>query len=257
MASNCRFGFQFSVFFVFALSMAIAASARAEKVVMIGDSITCGPFGERMLKNLERGGKNQVTQYCMIGSAPNHWIKGIRSGKSASLVCQTRSSAAPALKPCASVSPKFEQLLSANPGSRVVIALGTNSSVGPHADPFYSQMSEMVQRSNRKCDWILPPHMNAAQSKGWAPGHVAKMESNLKTLIPEITARVSNGKTSSCKAISSFAATAAGTPGRGTTDGVHRTKDAGYYWADEISEKLLSDSAAPARSEPTRSKTSK
>lgn len=229
-------------------------AARSENIVMVGDSITCGPFGERMLKNLENGGKNKVTQYCMIGSAPNHWIKGTQSGsKKNPQACQTRSSASPAIKPCRTATPKFENIVAQNPGARFVIALGTNSSVGPHADSFYSQMASLVKTAKSSCNWILPPHMNPSQSKGWAPGHVAKMEANLKTLIPEITAAVDNGKSTACATVSSFPATAGGTPGRGTTDGVHRTKTAGYYWADEIKDKLVGNSEAPAASRPSNS----
>lgn len=228
------------------LFMSLSTSAFGASVVMIGDSITCGPFGDRMLKNLEQGGKNSVTVYCMVGSAPSHWL----NGKRASGGCQIRTSKAPKITACSTPAPTFDSILKKHPQSHLVIALGTNSTVGSTIDGSYRKMAAATKAAGRSCDWILPPHMNPTQSRGWAPGHVKKMEANLPGIIRQIDSAVSTQPQTSCSPIDSRAATASGTPGIGTTDGVHRTKAAGNYWADEINGKLLR--ALPGNEAPAR-----
>lgn len=211
------------------------SEAQAVKIVMIGDSITCGPFGEKVFKNLELGGKNSVVQYCMIGSAPNHWIQGRRAVSA----CQSRISPSAKLVPCPNTAPTLDAILKRDPKAHVIVALGTNSMVGPQIDGNYKAMAEKIAKGQHTCEWILPPNMNPSQSKGWKPGHVRDMQGRLGSIIGQIKAAVNNSKTTRCLTIDSRAATAVGTKGSQTTDGVHRTKDAGYDWADAINSELL------------------
>jgi hypothetical protein len=223
--------------------------ARAEKVVMIGDSITCGPFGERMLTNLGRGGKNDVTVYCMEGSSAEHWL----NGKTGSSACKTISSKNTSWSACRSKAPLLSKIVSENPGARFVIALGTNATVSTvqnkcqakqEAANVEAKFAKFAQTLGRaKCDWVLPPHMNPSQTKGWPPCHVARMEKNLSSISGQIKTAVSSSDKhgTHCNTISSLDATASGTKGHQTRDGVHRTKEAGFYWADEIKGQLLND----------------
>ncbi len=139
-----------------------AGIARAENILMIGDSLSCGPFGKHVVENLSRQG-NQVTLYCAISSAPVNWLKGKNpSGQ----ICQTMTSAHLILSPCEGngQTPQLASLLAKFKNSRVIISLGTNSLLSPHTDHSYRLMAQTLKDSGAGCEWIGPPHLHPSQA---------------------------------------------------------------------------------------------
>ena len=68
----------------------------ADKILIIGDSLTCGPFGKNLLKNLSQE-KNSVTLYCAVSSTPHNWLMGQTP---AGQKCQTMTTKKQSLQPC-------------------------------------------------------------------------------------------------------------------------------------------------------------
>ena len=203
-----------------------------------------------MVKGLTQAG-HSVTLYCSVSSAPSDWlighnpIKGRRSS-GRTWPCESRRSRPPngvtVTASCDGTTqvPKFDEILRRNPGSRVIIALGTNSLPGA-ADPSYRQMMEKVVDSKRKCDWIGPPHLqprldcrelknknDALCSRELALG---KFYESLIDIVGE-----------RCGVVDSREATSAGTPGNQTVDGIHATPAAAAYRFQKTKGKILSGS---------------
>lgn len=222
---------------LFTILLVVASvGAEAGEILLIGDSLTCGPFGKYLLQNLSARG-NQVTLFCAVSSAPSNWLAGKNpSGQK----CQTMSTRAPALVPCDGTGkiPRLSDILAAHKGSRILVALGTNSLLQPKADASYKRMAELVATNSSSCDWIGPPHLNPSQSKGFPPGRIAKEEKNLAPFYESLAGAVEKP----CHLIDSRNATVAGGPGNQTVDGVHRTESAGKYWADALTNQLLKPS---------------
>lgn len=212
------------------------STAHARSILLVGDSLTCGSFGQHLLKELSQQG-NDVTVYCAVSSAPTHWLKGLSpSGQK----CQSMTSSKPILQSCDGTGkiPTFETLLKRHPSQEVIVALGTNSLAAPKADATYAQMAKMIKSSGRTCTWIAPPHMNIAESKGFPSGRIAALEKNLNSFYDSLAATVDTR----CQLIDSRDATATGTPGNKTIDGVHRSNNAGKHWAQQIAPRLSGQS---------------
>lgn len=216
------------LYLFFSVLTSIFAGANTQPLLIIGDSLTCGPFGKQLFEQMNTGGRS-VTLYCAVSSAPSHWVKG-KTPKGQK--CQTRSTAKPDLSPCepSGQVPKLDSLLSRHPGAEVIVALGTNSLLDKKADANYKLMSDAVAAQGRGCKWIGPPHLNPSQSRGFPAGRLSSMEGNLSGFYESLQTSVG----SSCELIDSRAATQSGTPGHQTTDGVHRTEDAGIAWAQSL-----------------------
>jgi hypothetical protein len=98
-------------------------------------------------------------------------------------------------------------------------------------------MARAAKANGNTCDWIGPPHLNPGQSKGFPPERIAKEEKNLNSFYDSMATSVDQ----SCNVVESREATAPGTPGYETVDGVHRTDSAGKYWSAAIVGQLLGD----------------
>ncbi len=211
-------------------SLLFGCSAVAANIVVIGDSLSCGSFGQTLYANLAK--KNTVTLYCAVSSAPSHWLSGTNPTHQ---ICQWISPANPALAPCGGDGKMLtlSSILSVNSDARVIIALGTNSLMSPQVTADYKTMADLV-RAHGTCDWIGPPHLRADQSVGFPVGRVATEEANLAGFYDSLLSAVGTD----CSFIDSRASTAPGTVGNETVDGVHRTADAGAYWANQIDGQL-------------------
>lgn len=204
----------------------------ASTYVVIGDSHSCGTFGSQLLANRfgRPGNPNSVTLYCAVSSAPTHWLNG-KAPKD--IVCKTATSAAPGLKDCSTpggAMPTAAQIIAQHPGAEIIIALGTNSLMSSVVPASYKQLADLVKQNHHSCFWIAPPHLNPAQSKGFPAGRLEILENNLNTFYVDLYTEVR----ASCGLIDSRPATREGAVGFQTTDGVHRTPQAGVYWANEI-----------------------
>lgn len=214
--------------------MFFALSAHADNLLVIGDSHSCGAFGYRLFSNLVQRG-HSVTVYCMESSAPKHWINGERPG---SKICQEMNQTR--FTPCDGTGepPNLGTLLDRHPGAKVIIALGTNSLSGTSAGVYYEEMVSTIRESGRACDWIGPPNLQPAGRKK----AIQTMQSNL----PAFYTSLHDVTVPTCNLIDSRGATAPGTEGNATSDGIHRTAAAGTYWADLITTQLsLSDVSTP------------
>lgn len=200
------------------------------QVVLIGDSLTCGPMGERLFEHLQKK-YDQVTLFCAVSSAPSHWIQGKNPPKQ---VCMTRSQDDSRNEKCHPEGqvPKLEKILRANPYADIVVALGTNSLMDKTVNSFYVEMIKAIE--SRKCSWIAPPHLNPHQARGFPITRLQLMEKNLGPFYHSLSGALDQR----CKLIDSRPFTVEGSAGFQTTDGVHRTQGAGRFWADEMSDQL-------------------
>jgi len=209
-------------------SMAFTLGAIAKEIVVVGDSLSCGSFGKHLVLNLVNKG-HEVIVYCAVSSAATHWLSGStpRGQK-----CEMILSSTGSRRPCGGTGriPKLASLLQKHRSARFVIALGTNSLMSPAADRSYRKIATMITSSGNACDWIGPPHLNPTQSRGFSPSRIIALERNLGGFYRSLASQLSGA----CHLIDSREATASGTPGNQTIDGVHRNEIGGKYWAGLI-----------------------
>lgn len=206
-------------FFAFFLIVTISLPAFAEKIVVIGDSLTCGPFGDALFTDLEAQ-RHQVTLYCAVSSAPSHWLEG-KTPKGQR--CEMRTPGSTKKVPCPPNGkvPTASSLLAGTPADRVIVALGTNSLYGSSAPRDYAELAKLAA-TGRRCTWVGPPQLKHDFQK------------NLNSFYDSLGTRVG----SACDLVDSRDATAPGTPGFATTDGIHRTNAAGRAWYDALRSQL-------------------
>lgn len=211
-------------------STSVTFAAARRGVLVIGDSHSCEAqyrgnvgFGATLARNLASGGV-PVSLYCMNSSRPDHWINGQSTGAS----CFKMSSPNYRMSPCGGV-PTFSSLLNNFTGSRVVVALGTNSLQTGVLDNNYKKMAQMIRAKNLECEWVGPPHMDPR--KGAKP---RGMESHLNSVYSALVTSVSN----ECSVIDSRNATRSGSNAFETQGddppGVHRTAKAAANWANAL-----------------------
>lgn len=214
-----------TAFFFFLI---LGIQAIASDVLIIGDSHTCGSFGKYLFEKYSQP-EAKVTLYCAVSSAAQNWLEAKNpTGQQ----CQTKSTDHPQLQPCDPEGhiPKLASILSAHNTAKLIIALGTNSLLSPMADASYSKLAAAAAKSNT-CEWIGPPHLNPAQSKGFPKGRIATLEKNLDSFYKSLAALQKN-----CILIDSRPATAEGTEGFETIDGVHRADAAADHWVKNLND---------------------
>jgi lysophospholipase L1-like esterase len=218
---------------IFALTLGTSLLAHAETILIVGDSISCGPYGANLIQGLTRQG-HQVTMYCSVSSSPKDWLAGKNVSKRPSkndplpyFKCSKRTSASVGLAKCdgSDRMPTFEQILARNPSDRVMVALGTNSLPAARhtpgvADATYTRMLSMIAGAGRDCTWIGPPHLQPAKVPS-NTGILAREEA-LDSFYTSLKTRTADGK---CALVDSRPATASGR-GNQTGDGIHPTADA-------------------------------
>jgi hypothetical protein len=212
-------------FLILLSGLLLSSFALSANYLVIGDSHSCGAFGSKLADLLAQP-NHQVTLYCAVSSAPTHWVRGSNpSGQK----CKTYSNRQPQFTDCASNGkvPTLSSLLQAHPNANVIVALGTNSLLTNAADASYKQLSALL--NGRSCVWVGPPHLNPAQSKGFPAGRVQSLENNLPAFYNSLKNSVG-----SCHLVDSRPFTRTGSVGHSTTDGVHRSREAGIYWALQV-----------------------
>jgi hypothetical protein len=226
-------------------SLALMASqAHAEKIVIVGDSITCGPFGDEMVKNMTSLG-HTVTAFCSVSSAPKDWIAGRnvprkfdkkhpsqplyyeceskRSGRSPGTVDKGQCFGSDRIPP-------FDRILGLKP-DRMFVAMGTNSLPdGP--DRNYDLMVQKINEMGIDCDWIGPPHLQPLKPKSpLAQRNLRSKEESLAHFYSSLNSKFTSLHKShvSCDLQDSQEATKPGTPGNETKEGLHATKTAAAF----------------------------
>jgi hypothetical protein len=140
--------------------------------------------------------------------------------------------------------PPFSKILADHKGAHFIVAMGTNSLGSPQVDANYKTMINMIKGNGSACEWIGPPHLHPSQHKGFTQGRLESMDKNVNSFYTSLE----NATEGKCSLIDSRDATAAGTTGNDTVDGVHRSDSAGRYWVEQISSSLQTSSVTSPKS---------
>ena len=195
-----------------AISVMMSANAWAA-ATLIGDSHSCGDFGARLEQRLSEG-FGGAEKFCSSGSAPIHWVTGrdpLKRDKSI---------------------PTVVQILQHTQSNTIVVALGTNSLPDGFTDRNYALMARAIVASGKRCIWVGPPHTSRASLEP----HLAHFYETLRASVGQ-----------QCTIVDSRDATAVGTAGNATVDGIHRTPSAGRAWADAVADKITTPGSRETR----------
>ena len=144
------------------------------RVLMIGDSLSAGPFGEAVQQHLARRyGPQNVAAYASCGSSPEHWLA---SEPGFYTKCGYRESTPDRLPifrdfvngkpPRPTLTPKLEPIVRRHQPTVVIVQLGTNwmdrdlsdAQINSFADRF---IAAARGSSVRQIIWITPPDSSA------------------------------------------------------------------------------------------------
>lgn len=214
---------------------------RSAKVLMIGDSLTCGPFGDQveswLLQNL---GPSRVAVYGSCGSSPESWLAaekdfispcGYRETTTQSHITEKTSRGR---RPAPVRTPKIENLLAKHRPQIVIVQLGTN-----HYDTLLKEGRESVPKlarvyenfanaltprggSVRMVVWVTPP--DSSKFPKW-------VEDEVDNLIITTNRRHSFGSIVS-RGFTRY------TPGVTGSDGVHYNDAGAAPWAAQVIRRL-------------------
>lgn len=208
----------------------ISFNALATEVLFVGDSLTCGAFGQgltRLIAQEKEFPSREITTYCAVSSRPEHWIDGkIPAGQT----CQTMSTSQLVFRNCGANGrmPTFAELLNVNRPMIVIIALGTNSLESSHPSIGYSKMIGLIPNGT-KLIWIGPPHLRPEQARGFSTARLKALEANLEGFYTNLKNILKDAPL-----LDSRPFTIRGTSGGETVDGVHRGTLAGHAWANSM-----------------------
>ncbi len=153
-----------------------AAFGEPLRVLMIGDSMTVGGFGEGMQEYLsKRFGRNRIAVYGSCGSSPESWLRsepefvtrcGYREYTPRTEVSYDFESGR---HPQPALTPKIEDLMTIFNPKTVIVQLGTNwmDAMPAHVNGDKSTYSQMLDRviaaihcqpgAGRQIIWVTPP----------------------------------------------------------------------------------------------------
>jgi hypothetical protein len=156
--------------------LAAPGNQKALPILMIGDSLTVGGFGEAVEGYLlHRFGSKNVAIFACCGSSPEHWV---RSGPDYITKCGYREQTPRSTilydfergrRPKRVRTPKLEDLVAKFRPRTVIVQLGTNWMDGMHSNPARDESTygEILDRfvaaihsepnTVRKIIWITPP----------------------------------------------------------------------------------------------------
>ncbi|MEQ1858412.1 MAG: hypothetical protein ABMA13_00590 [Chthoniobacteraceae bacterium] len=158
--------------FLLLLTAPAASAAKAPQILMIGDSLSVGPFGATLQEKLiDRFGGANVSIYASCGSSPEHWLLtepvfvtrcGYREKTAKTSFVREYENGR---RPMATGTPKVERLIGKHGAQIVIVQLGTN-----WMDDFAPRITEEEVKKKaailarmggalrgRKVFWILPP----------------------------------------------------------------------------------------------------
>jgi hypothetical protein len=218
-----------------------ATGTGAIRVLMIGDSLTVGGFGEAMQDYfLKRFGRNNVAVYAACGSSPEQWL---RSGPEFLTKCGYREQTphttilydfVNGIPPQPAVTPKLEDLIGSLRPTTLIVQLGTNwmdgmlgHSVGD--DSNYSQILDRFvaavhdgPNTVRQIIWITPPDSSRYSNE---------VKRSVRDLIKCAAQKYS------FQMIDSGSMTHY-VPGRSGGDGVHYNSEEAKQWASLVTREL-------------------
>jgi hypothetical protein len=207
------------------------------RVLMIGDSMTVGDFGESLEEFLLRRTYGRAALYASCGSSPESWLAGepefiTKCGYRAYSPLKKKdfTDFTDGHKPNPRVTPKLENLLAYHTPSIVIVQLGTNWMDGLESksfaaeEPKYRAILEKfaapltAARSVKQVIWITPP-----DSSRYSP----KTERNVEELIRAAAQRHHYLLVDS-KRMTGYV------PGHTGGDGVHYRKEDACAWAKKV-----------------------
>jgi hypothetical protein len=214
---------------------------KSVRVLMVGDSLTVGGFGQAMQDYLvRRFGSNHVAIYASCGSSPEQWL---RSGPNYTTKCGYREKTPQSAifydfqngrRPRPVLTPKLEDLVERFHPKIIIVQLGTNWMDGMSSKTSSAHLNygEILDRfvaaihhqpnTVHKVIWITPPD-SSRYSKA--------VQTRVKDLI--ITAAVRH----SFETIDSSKMTHY-VRGKSGGDGVHYNNPAAEEWAKQVMKKL-------------------
>jgi len=187
-------------------------------VLMIGDSLTCMAYGDRMESKLKQiYGEVHVLAAC--GSSPETWMSGMRSYHSR---CGTKN-----LEPWGGTTPKMADLLDIWHPDIIIISLGTNhfdavkesgSKIIPHLGYLYSKFITEASSKSAKIIWVGPPDSS-------------KFRGKVQESVCEEIQTICKAKGVQYIPSSTFTSYSG-------SDGVHYTTKGAVAWADKVIERI-------------------
>jgi hypothetical protein len=216
-------------------------SVSGSRVLMVGDSMTVGGFGEAMQDYLvRRFGSGNVALYASCGSSPEHWL---RSGPNFVTKCGYREQTPRSSivrdfqngkQPEPALTPKLEDLVAAFHPTTVIVQLGTNwmDGMAPESATGQSTYSKILDR------FVVAVHSapNTVQKIIWITPPDASLYSR------EVKASVTNlikaaGQRDVFATIDSNSMTHY-IPGKSGGDGVHYNSEEAKQWAGRVVREL-------------------
>jgi hypothetical protein len=210
------------------------------RVLMVGDSMTVGGFGEAMQAYfMKRFGVNKFAVYASCGSSPEHWMRsgpefitkcGYREQTpSSSILYDLQNGTQPEVAP----TPKLEDLVSMFHPATIIVQLGTNwmdemaVSSGTSQSAYSKILDDFVAAVNSEepiggIIWITPPDSSHYSSE---------IQRITRDLIKSAARR------NSFTIIDSSQMTHY-VPGRSGSEGVHYNTEEAKEWANRVAAEL-------------------
>jgi hypothetical protein len=212
---------------------------RSSRVLMVGDSLTVGPFGDHMQNWLQTNlGPQRVFIYGSCGSSPEHWLTATEPFISP---CGYRETTPQTkrlekhhngIKPARVATPKIEQLIATHRPQIVIIQLGTNHfdtlakegrEAIPKLEAIYDEFSRALRRPGSKVRmviWITPP--DSTKFPDW-------VEQEVNRIIAANNSKHGYG---------TFFSQTRYIPGETGSDGVHYNEKGAEIWSTPIIQKI-------------------
>ncbi len=210
------------VFLILISVLIVSNEAWAERIVVIGDSHSCGDFGKQLVRNLGQSGKNEVLMYCAGGLSTQHWLRGYKPPRPANN-CLTYSSNDPVPQRCLDTGelPALGKILRGEfRPSRVIVALGSNN-LAMNAISSFDSFADELKSHGLPCHWVGPPKLGSNGKICQEYGH------NLDKVVKALR----SASTNTCEFIDSRNVTSSDN----TPDCIHRYGKAARDWADGVS----------------------
>ncbi len=212
-----------------------AASNRATaRVLMIGDSLSAGPFGEAVQRHLAtRFGPQNVAAFASCGSSPENWLADQPNFYTHCGYREVTPDGRPVFRdfvngkrPRSTLTPKVEGLVRRYRPTVVLVQLGTNWMDRNLSDAQISRFADRFIRAVRapgvqQIVWIAPPDSAALR----------KRQDRIHRLI-QAAARRNRFEVIDSRELTSYI--------RGQTggDGIHYNTEASRAWAAKINRQL-------------------
>ena len=204
-------------------------------VLMIGDSMSVGGFGDALQEYLQRN-YGRVALYASCGSSPESWLRGETFVTKCGYRARTPSSSeftdyGNGHKPTPTLTPKLEDLLRYHTPSVVIIQLGTNWMDGLESKSFAAEapkyraimerFAEPLQsaRSVKQIFWIPPPDSSR---------YSTATQQHVEELICKAAEKYHYVVVKNALPMTHYIA------GHTGSDGVHYRKEDAYAWAEKV-----------------------